>query len=414
MCNLYSNKVAPDAIARAFEQLGMSLAFPDGTPNLQPRDEIRITDTAPIVRWNGDEGQAELVQRRWSWPAPGGKPVYNFRSDGREFANFDKGGRCLIVADGFYEFTTPTAPRPDKRKDRWRFTLAGHDWFAIAGLWRAGETGEAFTMLTTEPGADVAPYHNRQVAVLAPERWRAWLDVEPRRDRAFGPARGEEGGRLGGDPVEPPGLETAPRADRVAVHRIAAPEHRPALGPHRPEQRRQGVGDPVGPHPGDQRDSARLAHRVEPVEEPQQEIGGEGRPALDPERVGEAAQELDMGGAVEAGAVADPQEMAGGAVPAGAVPPHQRLLVGKEQGLVAGPDAVGPRPGGGEMAEGRGRLRVGAEHPLGIGPPRGLVEGETVDDVAAIGGKAAAAAALEAARARLGELAGDPRDLDHV
>jgi putative SOS response-associated peptidase YedK len=178
MCNLYSNKVAPDAIARAFEQLGMTLAFPEGMPNLEPRDEIRITDPAPIVRWSSGEGSAELVQRRWSWPGPGGKPVYNFRSDGREFG----AGRCLIVADGFYEFTTPAEPRSDKRKDRWRFTMAGRDWFAIAGLWRTSDAGEAFTMLTTEPGPDVAPYHNRQVAVLAHERWRAWLD-------GSGPAR---------------------------------------------------------------------------------------------------------------------------------------------------------------------------------------------------------------------------------
>jgi putative SOS response-associated peptidase YedK len=172
MCNLYSNKVAPDAIARAFEQLGMALTFPEGRPNLEPRDEIRITDPAPIVRWNEGEGRAELVQRRWSWPGPGGRPVYNFRSDGREFG----AGRCLIVADGFYEFTTPREPRADKRKDRWRFTMAGRDWFAIAGLWRTSDVGEAFTMLTTEPGPDVAPYHNRQVALLAPEGWRAWLD----------------------------------------------------------------------------------------------------------------------------------------------------------------------------------------------------------------------------------------------
>src|SRR3712207_6318122 len=127
-------------------------------PNLEPRDDVRITDTAPIVRAADGPGAADLVQRRWSWPGPGGKPVYNFRSDGREFG----GGRCLIVADSFYEFTTPLEPRPDKRKDRWRFTWSGRDWFCIAGLWRTSDVGEAFTMLTTEPGADVAPYHNRQ------------------------------------------------------------------------------------------------------------------------------------------------------------------------------------------------------------------------------------------------------------
>jgi putative SOS response-associated peptidase YedK len=173
MCNLYSNKVAPDAIARTFEQLGMVLRFPDGLPNLQPREEIRITDTAPIVRWG--DGAAELIQRRWSWPGPGGKPVYNFRSDGREFGNSERGGRCLIVTDGFYEFTAPKEPRADKRKDKWLFTMPGRDWFAIAGLWRTTEAGEAFTMLTTEPGPDVAPYHHRQVAVLAHQSWSAWI-----------------------------------------------------------------------------------------------------------------------------------------------------------------------------------------------------------------------------------------------
>jgi putative SOS response-associated peptidase YedK len=171
MCNLYRNRVELAALVEAFGRLGIPLAFPDGLPNIEPRDEIRITDRAPIVR-RGESG-AELVQRRWSWPGPGGKPVYNFRSDGREFGS----GRCLIVADGFYEFTAPAAPRADKRKDRWLFTMAGRDWFCIAGLWRAtAEAGEAFTMLTTPPGPDVAPYHNRQVAVLAPERWAAWLD----------------------------------------------------------------------------------------------------------------------------------------------------------------------------------------------------------------------------------------------
>lgn len=50
---------------------------------------------------------------------------------------------------------------------------------AIAGLWREGTGNQpsAFTMLTTEPGADVAPIHNRQVVVLRPEDWRHWLEL---------------------------------------------------------------------------------------------------------------------------------------------------------------------------------------------------------------------------------------------
>ena len=171
MCNEVRRTVALGQIRDDFSQIRVPLRFPEGIPNLAPLESVRITDPTAIVR-SGAEG-AELVQRRWSWPGPGGKPVYNFRSDGREFAT----GRCLIVADGFYEFTTPAEPRKDKRKDKWLFTVAGEDWFCIAGLWRREESvGEAYTMLTTEPGPDVAPYHNRQVAVLPRERWSAWLD----------------------------------------------------------------------------------------------------------------------------------------------------------------------------------------------------------------------------------------------
>lgn len=49
----------------------------------------------------------------------------------------------------------------------------------IAGLWRAatGNKPPTFTMLTTDPGPDVAPYHNRQVVVLQPHEWVAWLSL---------------------------------------------------------------------------------------------------------------------------------------------------------------------------------------------------------------------------------------------
>ena len=180
MCNDYRSRVELGTIGQEFNDLRIPLRFPEGLPNLEPRDDIRITDRAPIVRWNGPatgpgQGAAELVQRRWSWPGQGGKPVYNFRGEGREF----RSGRCLIVADGFYEFTTPDTPRPDKRKDKWLFSVAGEPWFCIAGLWRAtAEVGEAFTMLTTPPGPDVAPYHNRQIAIMPKDRWADWLGHE--------------------------------------------------------------------------------------------------------------------------------------------------------------------------------------------------------------------------------------------
>lgn len=171
MCNLYTQTKSVDAVAALFRDLQMPLRFPEGIPNLQPRD-IAITDPGPVIRAVPDEDGFELIVRRWSWPGPAGKPVYNFRSEGREF----RSGRCLIVADGFYEFTAPRDPK-QKKKDRWRFTFADGEMLGIAGLMRSvPEIGEAFTMLTTEPGPDVAPYHNRQVAVLPQADWRKWLD----------------------------------------------------------------------------------------------------------------------------------------------------------------------------------------------------------------------------------------------
>jgi len=174
MCNLYQLEKSVDAVRRLFAEQQIPLTFPEGIPNFQPRD-VRISEQAPIVRWSGAGDGAELVQRRWSWPAPGGnKPVFNMRSDGREFGP----NRCMILADSFYEFTAPADPK-QKKKDRWRFRHDGD--FAIAGLVRADpQVGEAWTMLTVPPGEDIAPYHNRQIALLTPPHWRSWLDGSAR------------------------------------------------------------------------------------------------------------------------------------------------------------------------------------------------------------------------------------------
>ena len=181
MCNLYRLERNPDAIRRLFAEQQIALTFPEGIPNFEPRD-VRITDRAPIVRFNRERGEAELVERRWSWPGPTGKPVFNMRADGREFGR----DRCLVVADAFYEFTAPADPK-QKRKDCWLFR-PGSD-FAIAGLMRNDlQVGEAFTLLTVAPGADVAAYHNRQIALLAPPQWRAWLDGMARSAELLGPS----------------------------------------------------------------------------------------------------------------------------------------------------------------------------------------------------------------------------------
>jgi putative SOS response-associated peptidase YedK len=183
MCNLYRLDSNPDTIRRLFAETGIRLEFPEGIPNLQPRD-VRITDRAPVVRFASDRGVAELVERRWSWPGPGGKPVFNMRSDGREFGT----NRCLAIANGFYEHTKAAIPS-QKRKDCWLFEPAGEQPFAIAGLLRDQPgIGEAFTLLTVPPGPDVADYHQRQVALLSPPQWRVWLDGTAPSTTVLGPS----------------------------------------------------------------------------------------------------------------------------------------------------------------------------------------------------------------------------------
>ena len=76
-----------------------------------------------------------------------------------------------MPASFFYEFTGKKSP-----KSKWRFTKSSEDWFCFAGLWRpTPERGAAFTLLTTDPSADVAPIHDRQMVILERSDWSAWL-----------------------------------------------------------------------------------------------------------------------------------------------------------------------------------------------------------------------------------------------
>lgn len=177
MCADHRSRVELAAIVDAFSHLKIPLRFPSGLPNIPPRDSIRITDPATVIRTAPDDTKAaELLMMRWSWPGPSGKPVFNFRSEGRAFGS----GRCLIVADGFYEFTDAPASEgasPKRaRKQKWLFTKAGEPWFCIAALWRPSPAGDAFAMLTTAPGPDVAPFHDRQIVVLDRGDCARWLD----------------------------------------------------------------------------------------------------------------------------------------------------------------------------------------------------------------------------------------------
>ncbi len=165
MCNEFRFQQTLDRLTQAFSQLQLPIHWEGGAPNLEPRASIRPTDSTPIIVGSG-EG-AELKQLRWGFPRPKGGPIINFRSESRRFPS----GRCLVPADGFYEFTGDKAP-----KSKWLFTAADTDFFCIGGLVR----DDRFTLLTTSPGPDIAPYHDRQIVILPPSRWAAWLNgVQP-------------------------------------------------------------------------------------------------------------------------------------------------------------------------------------------------------------------------------------------
>lgn len=176
VCNDYRFRPDSERPFEEFAQLRIELVFPSGKPNIEPRDDIRIGDEAPVITRAG-QATVALQMTKWAWKGPHGKPVFNFRSDGRSFAN---SLRCVIPADGFYEFTDPVV---QKRKTKWLFEMAGSRSFWIAGIIKES----AFAMLTTEPGPDVAPYHDRQIVLLPQGRAMDWLDLSCPEAELFAP-----------------------------------------------------------------------------------------------------------------------------------------------------------------------------------------------------------------------------------
>ena len=71
MCNDYRLTVDVASIIEEFADLKIKIVFSEGAPNIEARQDIKITDVAPIVRTiEGSRNQGDLVQRRWSWPGP--------------------------------------------------------------------------------------------------------------------------------------------------------------------------------------------------------------------------------------------------------------------------------------------------------------------------------------------------------
>lgn len=168
MCNDYEQHVTHAAYLGALAAAGLEAAA-SAASDLPQADDIRIGDMGPVLVAVGNGVGLRVMRFGWAPPREGAGPVFNFKSDGR---HFDKSQRCVVILSGFFEFTGSRYP-----KAKHRFTLRGQPVMGIAGLWHEarGDEPESFTLLTTAPGADIAPYHDRQVCVLRPDEWAAWL-----------------------------------------------------------------------------------------------------------------------------------------------------------------------------------------------------------------------------------------------
>ena len=178
MCGRFTLTAPPSQIAELFDL--------DELPDLRPRFNVAPGQDVATVQQPGEGGRV-LVMRRWGL-IPGwakdpkiGSRLINARSETvaekPAFRAAFKRRRCLVPADGFYEWAaTPRGPKQPhhlRRPDRGVFAIAGlHErWHEGEERWR-----ETCTLLTTEANATVAPIHGRMPVILAPSDWPVWLD----------------------------------------------------------------------------------------------------------------------------------------------------------------------------------------------------------------------------------------------
>jgi putative SOS response-associated peptidase YedK len=179
MCSRYSLTSPPEAVRAYF-------GYSD-TPNFPARYNIAPTQPIPVIALDR-EGKRRFRLMRWGLLPPFVKDpkrfptLINARSEEvlakASFSHAMRFRRCLVPADGFYEWIGAKGKRRP-------FLLRPREGqlIAFAGLyerWRDGQGGEVDTVaiLTCSANAKIAPLHDRMPVVLAPEHYAAWLDVK--------------------------------------------------------------------------------------------------------------------------------------------------------------------------------------------------------------------------------------------
>ena len=178
MCGRFAFYSPSEATAALF---GVNAA-----PAVEARYNIAPTQFVASIR-NDDEAQRELVMLRWGlvpfWakdPSIGNRMI-NARAETvaekPSFRNAYRRRRCLILADGFYEWR-----REGDKKTPYMISLADGSPFAFAGLWENWESKESdeaiqsTTIITTEANDYLSQIHHRMPVVLQPETATRWLE----------------------------------------------------------------------------------------------------------------------------------------------------------------------------------------------------------------------------------------------
>ena len=179
MCGRYRNHLAFNDMLRLADRTNRIV-------NARANPDIRPTTQQFVVR--GAPGDRELAQMRWGlvpyWH--GGKALkdfklttFNAKAEGVATASTFKGAfarrRCLVIADGWYEWTGPKGS-----KERWLFTAKGGEALTFGGCWDASKTSDAgdiesFTIITQPAGAPLNGYHDRAPVVIWPEDRERWM-----------------------------------------------------------------------------------------------------------------------------------------------------------------------------------------------------------------------------------------------
>ena len=176
MCGRYSIAVPTQELAERFQ------AELPSQP-VDPHYNAAPTQNLPVLL---NQGERQIQYLRWglipSWAKDDstGYKMINARaetlSEKPAYRTALRKRRCLVLADGFYEWK-----KTSNGKIPMRFTLKSGEPFAFAGLWETWKNPEdewvrTFTIITGEPNDLVKPVHDRMPVMLLPENEKIWLD----------------------------------------------------------------------------------------------------------------------------------------------------------------------------------------------------------------------------------------------